>query len=64
MTTEERVEKLEKELDKLQTTLATYIVTRELVITDEKGNVRASLGTNGSSLQLYDDNDKVIWSAP
>ena len=64
MTTEERIERLERELDKLHTALATCIVTHELVITDAKGNVRASLGAEGSSLQLYGENDNIIWSAP
>jgi len=61
MTTEERLEKLERELANLRAELAAEVVTRKIAVCDENGKTSASLTvTNlGPILYLHDENGKV-----
>ena len=59
MITEERLEKLERELADLRAELATCVETREIRVVDENGEPRAGLGMDeyGPRLILLDEND-------
>ena len=60
MTTEERLEKLEKELAQLARAATEEVIARQFVLVDDKGKTRAVLGMSktGPSLALYDENGK------
>ena len=66
MTTEERLEKLERELHLMVQTARNVVSAKELILEDDNGKPRASLRMfkHWPALALFDEKGKTIWQAP